>query len=92
MGIVRAVLLSCFAVAGCLAAVPAIAATLTNQDPAPFILTITEKGHQAELVVEEGQTIEFCFEGCLVALPNGNRAALIGDETIEISDGKINLK
>ena len=85
-------LLGWIVAAGCLSTGSAIAATLANHDPMPFLLTITEKGRQGELVVEQGQTIEFCFEGCLVALPNGNRTALFGNETIEISDGKINLK
>jgi hypothetical protein len=82
----------------CLCAVPlvatgeAIGATLTNLDAEPFLLTVTEGGGRTELTVRTGQTLEFCFEGCFVALPNGDRAALTGTEIVEISGGRIKAK
>ena len=74
------------------AAGDAVGATLTNRDPEPFMFTVTERGDRTELTVRTGQTLEFCFNGCFVALPNGDRAALTGTETIEISGGRIKAK
>jgi hypothetical protein len=70
----------------------AIGATLTNLDADPFVVIVTEGGNRTELTVRPGETLEFCFDGCFVALPNGNRAAISGGETIEISGGKITAK
>jgi hypothetical protein len=70
----------------------AIGATLTNLDANPFILIVTEGGDRTEVTVRTGQTLEFCFGGCFVALPDGNRAALSGNEAIEISGGRIRAK
>jgi hypothetical protein len=70
----------------------AIGATLTNLDADPFIFIVTEHGKRTEVGVRKGETLEFCFHGCFVALPNGNRAALTGDEVIEISGGRIKIK
>lgn len=74
------------------AAGQAFGATLTNHDDEPFVLIVTERGDPIELTVQTGETIEFCFEGCFVALPNGNRAALAGNETIEISGGRVTVR
>ena len=74
------------------AAGEAIGATLTNLDPEPFMFTVTEGGDRTELTVRTGQTLEFCLNGCFVALPNGDRAALTGTETIEIWGGRIKAK
>ena len=70
----------------------AIAATLTNHDAETFLLTVTERGDRTELRVRKGQTVEFCLDGCFVALPNGDRAALTGHEIIEVSGGRIKTK
>ena len=67
-------------------------ATLTNHDADPFMLIVTEDGTQVEMGVRQGESLEFCLEGCFVVLPNGNRAALTGDEIIEISGGRANFK
>ena len=74
------------------AAGQAFGATLTNLDADPFILVVTEGGKRTELTVRKGQTLEFCFDGCFVALPNGDRTALTGDEIVEISGGRIIAK
>lgn len=82
----------------CLCALPmvpaseAMAATLTNSDPEPFMFTMTEGDNRTDVTVLTGQTLEFCLEGCFVALPNGDRAALTGKEVIEISGGRIKAK
>jgi hypothetical protein len=70
----------------------ATGATLTNLDPEPFVLTVTEGGDRTEVTVRSRETLEFCFDGCFVALPNGNRAALSGSEVIIISGGRITAK
>jgi len=67
-------------------------ATVTNLDADLFIFTVTENGDRTEIRVRTGETIEFCMKGCFVALPNGNRAALLGDEVIQISGGRITTK
>ena len=84
--------LACSCALPLVAAGNAVGATLTNHDPEPFLLTVTESGGRTELTVGTGQTLEFCFDGCFVALPNGDRAALTGTETIEISGGRIKAK
>ena len=70
---------------------PAIGATLTNRDAEPFVVIVTERGDRTEMTVHKGETVEFCFDGCFVVLPNGNRAALAGNETIEVSGGRISV-
>jgi hypothetical protein len=70
----------------------AAGATLTNLDPDPFVLTVTEHGDRTEMTVRKGETLEFCMSGCFVALPNGDRAALTGDEAVEVSGGRIKAK
>jgi hypothetical protein len=55
----------------------ALAATVTNLDAVEHVLVVTEGG-------TPGQTIEFCLEGCFVQMPNGDREALTGTETLEI--------
>lgn len=70
----------------------AIGATVRNLDAGLFILTVTEHGARTEVSVRTRETIEFCINGCFVALPNGNRAALVGDEVIQISGGRITTK
>ena len=67
-------------------------ASLTNLDADPFFFVVTENGKQIDVGVGKGETLEFCLHGCFVELPNGNRAALKGDEIIEISGGRIRLK
>ena len=79
--------IACALVAG-----PSASATLTNLDPEPFTWTITERGERVELTVRSGETVEFCLEGCFVMGPTGNRAALIGNERLEISGGRVREK
>jgi hypothetical protein len=72
-----------------IAASQAAGAMLTNRDARPFVFTLTEGGDRTEVTVATGETLEFCLDGCFVVLPNGSRAALAGDEVIEVSGGRI---
>ena len=63
---------------------PALAASLTNQDSEPRTLVVTENGVKSELVIGAGQTVSFCAAGCFITLPNGDRAALAGSESVEL--------
>ena len=68
----------------------ATAASLTNQNGEPNTLIVTEDGVKSELVVGAGETISFCTTGCFITLPNGDRAALAGEESVElVGDGAI---
>ena len=67
---------------------PAFAASAVNLDSEPRTLIVTEGGSKSELAVGAGETVEFCPSGCFVTLPNGDREALTGSETIEISGGQ----
>ncbi|MCR9121883.1 MAG: hypothetical protein NXH91_06385 [Phyllobacteriaceae bacterium] len=60
------------------------AASLTNQDSEPRTLVVTENGVKSELVIGAGETVSFCATGCFITLPNGDRAALAGGESIEL--------
>ncbi len=68
------------------------AVTLTNLDTEPFTWTVTERGERAELTVGAGQTVEFCSDGCFVIGPSGDRAALMGNEHLEIRGGRVRVK
>lgn len=63
------------------------AASVVNMDSEPRTIVVTDGSGQSEMVVAAGETIEFCQNGCFVTMPNGDRAALTGSETIEISNG-----
>ncbi len=64
------------------------AASITNQDGEARTLTVTEGGTQENLQLSPGDTVEFCPTGCFVTMPNGDREALTGSETIDIVGGK----
>lgn len=70
----------------------ALAASAVNLDNEPRTLVVTEGGSRQELALGPGETVEFCSGGCFVTLPNGDREALTGSETIEISDGVARIK
>jgi hypothetical protein len=70
----------------------ASAASVINRDGDPQTLIVTEGADKAELTVLPGETLEFCSGGCFVTLPNGDRQALTGSETVEISDGAATIK
>ncbi len=63
------------------------AATAINLDTEPRTIVVTEGATRVEIVIAGGETAQFCPSGCYVTLPNGDRAALSGAETIEIRGG-----
>ena len=63
------------------------AASAVNRDSEPRTLIVTENGSKSELAIAAGETVEFCSGGCFVTMPNGDREALTGTETVEISGG-----
>jgi hypothetical protein len=70
----------------------ALAASAVNRDAEERTLIVTESGNQSEIVLAPGETVEFCQRGCFVTLPNGDREALTGAETIEILDGQARVR
>lgn len=70
----------------------AASATVVNNDGEQRSIIVTEGGDKTELSLAAGETVEFCADGCFVTLPNGDREALTGSETIEISNGVARIK
>ncbi|WP_157016136.1 hypothetical protein [Mesorhizobium xinjiangense] len=70
----------------------AFAARAINNDSEPRTLIVSEGGSRTELPIAAGETVEFCPSGCFVTMPNGDREALTGKETIEISNGKARIR
>ena len=70
----------------------AYAASAVNLDSEPRTLIVTEGGSRSELSLAAGESVEFCSGGCFVTMPNGDREALTGSETIEISGGVGRIK
>ena len=71
---------------------PAFAASAVNTTAETRTLIVTEGGGKTELALAAGETVEFCPSGCFVTLPNGDREALTGSETVEISGGRRKIK
>lgn len=84
LAITLAALLAPVAVAG--------AASVVNNDSEARTVIVAEGSARSELVVEPGASQTFCPTGCFVTLPNGDRQALTGEETIEIKDGVGRIK
>jgi opacity protein-like surface antigen len=70
----------------------AYAASAVNLDSEPRTITVTEGGSKQEIALGAGETVQFCANGCFVTMPNGDREALTGGETIEISGGVGRIK
>ncbi len=68
--------------------VGAQAANVTNTDGETRVLSVTEGSTRADLPLSPGDTVEFCLNGCFVTMPNGDREALTGAETLEIVNGR----
>lgn len=68
------------------------AASAINLDSEPRTLIVTEDGNKSEIAIGAGATVQFCAGGCFVTMPNGDREALNGSETIEISGGVGKIK
>lgn len=71
---------------------PAFAASAVNLDDQTQTIIVTEGGNRQEIALGAGETVEFCSGGCFVTMPNGDRQALTGAETIEISGGAGTIK
>ena len=69
----------------------ALAASAVNKDSEVRVLVVTEGSGRTELPIASGETVEFCPNGCFVTLPNGDREALTGSETIEIVGGRARI-
>lgn len=70
----------------------AFAASVVNLDKEPRTIVVTEGGTRAELTVGAGETVQFCSSGCFVTMPNGDRAALMEGDVLEISNGAGRLR
>jgi len=70
----------------------AYAASAVNLDKEPRTIIVTEGGNKQEIALGAGETVEFCSGGCFVTMPNGDREALTGGETVEISGGVGKIK
>ena len=70
----------------------ASAATVVNQDAQAYTLVVTEGGQKSEVGLAAGQTIDVCGGGCFITMPNGDREALSGGETVEIKGGTATIK
>lgn len=71
---------------------PAMAASVTNKDGDTQVLVIVEDGSRMEVALEPGATETICPSGCFVTLPNGDRIALNGGESVEIVGGSASVK
>ncbi|WP_110748829.1 hypothetical protein [Phyllobacterium leguminum] len=69
----------------------ALAASAVNKDSEPRTLVVTEGSTKSDLVIAPSETVDFCPSGCFVTFPNGDRQALTGSETIEITGGKAKI-
>lgn len=70
----------------------ASSASLTNKDADSHTVVVTEGGVKNELAIASGETVTFCNGGCFLTLPNGDRAALAGPESVEIVNGQAVIK
>ena len=73
-------------------AAAAHAASITNSGDAAVVLVVVEGGSRMEVAVDPGATETICPGGCFVTLPNGDRLALTGGESVEISNGAAVVK
>ncbi|MCO5065523.1 MAG: hypothetical protein M9924_14075 [Rhizobiaceae bacterium] len=70
----------------------AFAASAVNLDSETRTIVVTEGGSRQQIDIAPGETVDFCANGCFVTLPNGDREALTGGETVEISGGAAKIK
>jgi plastocyanin len=68
------------------------AASAVNLGTETVTIAVTEGGDRSELTIAPGETVEFCPNACFVTMPNGDREALTGSETIEISGGAAKIR
>jgi hypothetical protein len=68
------------------------AASITNKDSGDVVLTVAENGNKVQITVASGSTEDVCPAGCFITTPNGDRLALTGGESVEISGGSATIK
>lgn len=68
------------------------AATVTNKGADTVVLVVVENGSRIDVALDGGMSESLCASGCFVTLPNGDRLALDGGETVEIIDGSAVIK
>lgn len=67
------------------------AASIVNKDKEARTVVVTDGASQQELSLEAGQQADFCPDGCFVSLA-GERETVMGNETVEISGGKLRIR
>lgn len=65
----------------------AVAASVLNSDSTAQILVVTEGSSKQQVTIPPGEKVTICPSGCFVTFPNGDRAALTGNEAITILNG-----
>ena len=73
-------------------AMAAHAATVINNGDETVVLAVTENGNRMDVALDPGASESICANGCFVTLPNGDRIALTGGETVEIDGGSAVIK
>ncbi|WP_201454842.1 hypothetical protein [Ahrensia marina] len=73
-------------VATSLTAFAASAASIENKDSEPHTLFVTEDGVKNEIIIGANEIVTICQNGCFITMPNGDRAALSGGESVKIVD------
>jgi hypothetical protein len=65
----------------------ASAASIENKDASAHTLSVTEDGVKNEIIIGANEIVTICQSGCFITMPNGDRAALSGGESVQIVDG-----
>lgn len=65
----------------------AFSASVLNSDNTAQTIVVTEGSSKQQITVEPGEKVTICPSGCFVTFPNGDRAALTGNEAITILNG-----
>lgn len=82
----------CLVAVATLTSATAQAATIVNKDGQAHMLLVTEAGQQSEVGIGPGESLNLCASGCFITMPNGDREALSGGETLEINGGKATIR
>jgi glycine betaine/choline ABC-type transport system substrate-binding protein len=70
----------------------ALAITVTNRDATEQKFTVIEDHKQKEQSVKPGATAEFCAQGCMITMPDGEDYEFDGPETVSIEEGLMFLE
>lgn len=69
-----------------------LTASIKNIDAKTQTIIIAEGDNRRDVVLKTDQQISVCLKGCFITMPNGDRVALDGDETVEINNGRANFR